>query len=105
MMFHVGQKVVCVDASGFETNAALVMKYSGTPVEGCVYTVRGILSPDFIHDDLCGILLEEFCAEVHPIWQEEYGFRSVRFRPLTEIKTDISLFTAMLNPSKHEVDA
>lgn len=90
MTFRVGMKVVCVDASvdylGQATNL----------IEGAVYEVRAKgthLGEDFI------------VVAGAPSWHPTKGYRSSRFRPVVERKTDISVFTAMLNPSQVTVDA
>jgi hypothetical protein len=97
--FRVGQKVVCIEGrpiggSGFEI----------WPVEGAVYTVRELC----ISPWSAGVLMR--LEEIHnaPIvygrngivsrW--ECAFMVSRFRPIIERKTDISIFKAMLNPSK-----
>jgi len=83
MAFRVGQEVVCVDA--------------GDQVEWLVdratYTIRS-MSNDGQYLRLVGIF---------PLGMD-LGFFSRRFRPI--VKTDISIFTAMLAPSpKKRVDA
>lgn len=103
MTFHVGQKVVCVDGSehsSCECSGAVM------PVAGKIYTIREIrINPrsgiaNFhlheIHNDL---VLSEVDGLGEPY------FSSTRFRPIIERKTDISIFTAMLNPSQVAVDA
>lgn len=103
-MFRVGQKVVCVydgewQLHGFETTP----KYRG------VYTIRAIstdcnsgygLSFEEIHNrparyvnDIVGPIIKE------KMW------RSSRFRPLVEKKTDISVFTKMLTGTKTPANA
>jgi hypothetical protein len=88
MTFRVGQKVVCIDASG----GALNWGGKRRPVLGAVYTVRSVYRQE---DEPEGILLEEIINQLHPCG-DEYGFRARRFRPIVERKTDISIFTAML---------
>lgn len=98
MTFHVGQKVVCVDASDMDTYFSDV----SCPVEGGIYTVR-----NFRETGESAIRLVEIVNPKHP-WMDgfnECGFRPSRFRPIVERKTDISIFTSMLNPSKRSVDA
>lgn len=84
-MFHVGQKVVCVDASpdlnGEPTPAAL----------NTVYTVDGI---DACGPHCCGLIL----AEV-PLHLGRWSHCSMRFRPIVERKTDISVFHKILRKS------
>lgn len=96
MTFHVGQKVVCINDTPW--NSPLL----GTLRRGCIYTIRWI-----------GIHLGQPCVKVDEILRpcgldispDDTPFLSRRFRPLIERKTDISIFTAMLNPSKRSVDA
>lgn len=101
--FSVGQKVVCVND---EFNPRAVIRGTSLPKRGQIYTVREIVVHSlgetirlreivnahgvYLHDDT-----GEFLEAAFP------SFR-FRFRPLVERKTDISIFTAMLNPSKVE---
>lgn len=90
--FIVGQRVVCIDAD----NTDLLDK-------GGVYTInyvgcwpaRSGLDGAVV---LYGVGLVE--AEASGL-----GFDARRFRPVVERKTDISIFKAMLNPSKEQVSA
>ena len=85
-MFRVGQKVVCVDASCVASGLAF------SPLsEGGIYTIRAA-------DVLMGVLLVEV-----PCPSPFVAFRPERFRHAVERKTDISIFTAMLNPSRQKV--
>jgi len=90
--FHVGQKVVCIND---DKSASLRL--------GCVYTVVGLLDrmlPTCLGTTEYGVaLLEAKPNELH------IGFASSRFRPVVERKTDISIFKAMLNPSKQRISA
>ena len=92
MTFRVGQKVACVrDGRSLFTGAP-----SGL-VAGRVYTVTKAWRDDAFRHPVCLI------AEVAPAGG--YAFDALRFRPVQERKTDISIFTAMLNPSQVTVDA
>jgi hypothetical protein len=91
MAFYVGQKVVCINAgpsrfTGEATNAR----------KGVVYTVAWVGSwrshPVLLLD------------EIDPAHGHD-GFDAARFRPVVERKTDIGIFTAMLNPSDERVEA
>lgn len=89
--FHVGQKVVCVDAVGCED-------FDGRTriAEGEIYKIRRV-----------GVRSIWYCIAFlvwgRPLWvwlegvDRGNGYRATRFRPL--IHTDISVFTAMLAPS------
>jgi hypothetical protein len=89
MTFHVGQKVVCVDASlpqnPWHCQYPLVLRK--------IYTVHGHAQtqpsrPACMAVDGSGRVWECF-----------------RFRPIVERKTDISVFTAMLTDQKIGADA
>jgi hypothetical protein len=90
MSFHVGQKVACIDdrPSGPWTRRWLVLH--------CVYTVARILPPiDPEYQDHLG---STFGVDLLEIPDKPNGFGGLRFRPIIERKTDISIFTAMLKP-------
>lgn len=98
-----GQKVVCVNddfGKGWED------WHHGLPVKGYVYTVRDVLPAwHFSNDALCpAIRLVEI---LHPIQSwfdypgvDEVVFPARRFRPVVERKTDISVFVALLTPTR-----
>lgn len=97
-MFYVGQKVVCVD--GKKTN-----KYTPWPVrpgvtldglkEGAVYTIRMVGS----YAGIPTIWLNEIVRPIMDGWESfgEQAYSVHRFRPAVEHKTDISIFTKMLD--------
>ena len=91
MSFHVGQKVVCVDASvnGRGDKPALV--------EGNIYTIAHIVT---VNDKVGFNLIEAQIPKPLRIFYPAY--RATRFRPVIERKTDISVFTALLNPANHK---
>jgi hypothetical protein len=90
--FHVGQKVVCVNSAGAKNL-----------VEGHVYTVTWIGNwPARSGLDGAIVMTGLSLAEVEA---EGIGFDARRFRPLVTRKTDISVFKAMLKPSKATVPA
>jgi hypothetical protein len=107
MTFRVGQKVVCVDGIFIDPRWYRSLE---RPVEKRVYTVRGYASVEYLNatrepNVRCLIYLEEI---VNPpvMWDfgvDEIAWPALRFRPVVERKTDISIFTAMLNPSKEHV--
>jgi hypothetical protein len=97
MAFRVGQKVVCVDVA----SPIIRGDRADMPVEGHIYTISETRA-----DPWTGIPSVR-CAELPvvdscgiPCW-----YQAKRFRPVVERTTDISIFTAMLNPSKQTVDA
>lgn len=106
MSFHVGQRVVCVDDASRPGLLWSIGKAWGDLDglrKGTIYTVRGIeLAP-------IGVLtlkLREIVRKSPPgTGNLDAGFAAFRFRPVVE--TDISIFTAMLNPvpKREGVDA
>lgn len=102
--FHVGQKVVCVDGefNGYFHDVSIL------PVEGCVYTIRSIELMTALTGEQSPIIrLVEVVNAIMPweIGDAEIGFVPRRFRPVVERKTDISIFTAMLNKTPEQVAA
>jgi len=96
MTFRVGQKVVCVNSEKFR-NMDLNLSGGLFPKKGMIYTVRGF--------SIGGHVLLDEIVELPHLWLEGYGeggWLVWRFRPVVERKTDISIFTAMLKPSKVE---
>jgi hypothetical protein len=95
MAFRVGQKVVCVSDMIIRMAEFVVQ-----PRVGCIYTVRDVYRSlgnfDAIH-------LVEIKNGLH-ISGREFGFHAVRFRPVVERKTDISVFTKMLTDTKIGAD-
>ena len=77
MIFHVGQKVVCIDACG--TLRPLQLNY--------IYEISAV---------------DEHIVSVSAF---DGFFWCTRFRPIVDRKTDISIFTRMLSPSKQDVEA
>lgn len=100
-MFHLGQKVVCVEQ--FDTP---YFRNETVPVKGEVYTIRGIVPvsefPIYVNNP--GVYLEEIVnpLNLYLTWTgerlAEQCWDIMFFRPLVERKTDISIFTALLNP-------
>lgn len=91
MAFHVGQKVVCVDADpgpGFHFSEGRPLKH------GAIYTIAAV---GITHWHRPGVALVEA-----PRLKGKM-FRNQRFRPLIERKTDISIFTEMLKPKTREL--
>lgn len=103
-MLQVGQKVVCVGCGQSERKTRVERpqgEKAGAiyPTIGSVYTIRQI----DVWNDGTTILLNEI-SNAHLIgWKGgtiEPGFPAKGFRPVVDRKTDISVFKAMLNPSK-----
>lgn len=84
-MFHVGQKVVCVDDSNFGPHGPWVVK-------GQIYTVKRI-------DVVCGPGIS-----VHELPSEDkhsfYYWRMSRFRPLTDTSQSTSFTTGAPRDSR-----
>jgi hypothetical protein len=88
MIYHVGQKVICV-----RDDKGRVFPNLNVLTRGTIYTIRGLVDND-------GVLLEEVILPNYPYdpWKKhEVSFAIDRFRPVKT--TDISIFTAMLAPS------
>ena len=83
-MFHVGQKVVCIDA---RTPVGCTQELK----PGGIYTIADISE----YWDGIGIRLVEIKAEQTRRYID--AFRVERFRPIVEKKTDISVFTDILD--------
>lgn len=109
MTFHVGQKVVRISsqnrAHGRSMSASEARRRGYSyPDIGDVVTIRtlnvwpwGVILTFHEHDN----------SHIQRQLGENYepGFGANHFRPVVERKTDISIFTAMLNPSKQGVEA
>lgn len=93
--WHVGMKVVCVDARIKNTFVARL-------TENETYTIRAMfVSPT---SGKIGVRLVGIANGIHRSGIER-GYRASRFRPLVTRKTDISIFTAMLHGTDQVVDA
>lgn len=88
--FRAGQQVVCVNANDY--GLPQYGKASTRLKKNAIYTISQIVvlaGHDYLH--LVGL--------------EPHGWHHTRFRPLSENKTDISVFTKLLNTNKVPVDA
>lgn len=96
--FHVGQKVVCVDAAGTHLYGIVEL------VQGEVYEIEWIGfydAPKWPYPDLLCVRLRGVRRKpVMPLDSPLDPFRAARFRPVVERKTDIAIFTEMLTPTK-----
>lgn len=90
--FHVGQKVAATDDLDCEVN------------KGDIFTISSIETGRFIAYDGVKQLVSLYFYEKQPRTGCG-GFDARFFRPVVARKTDISIFKAMLTPSKEEVRA
>lgn len=100
--FHVGQKITLVFSFGPMSIAKAIEKGVDLPKFEEVYTIREF-------DACCehGSFLRvcEITNPLDPVDGLEPSFAAALFRPVITRKTDISIFKAMLTPSKEEVRA
>lgn len=96
MTFHVGQKVECIKAFP----EGIRQKGEVFPSKGMICTIRA-----FHHREDAIYLAEIRNPLLYGGGTRECAFSSENFRPIVECKTDISIFTAMLNPSQVMDDA
>ncbi len=95
MTFHVGQAVECVDDDwGAFAVAMAVLSGVSHPVKGGKYVVVHVFARSVTPEHGCPALVIGGYSGV---------YASCCFRPIVERETDISIFTALLTPTK--VDA
>ena len=97
MAFYVGQKVVCVDDTP-DKHPMRAANMAGL-MAGTIYTVRAIRVHD--HSGRPGLMLQEIMRPILGGDGREQPFSVQRFRPAVERKTDISIFTRILDDVKH----
>lgn len=92
-----GMEVVCIVGGDRSHWGPLTPAARGIcpPVKGKVYHVSGIEYDET--EELIYVALKEYAPDV--------GFDARGFRPVQPRKTDISVFTALLNTSKQKEDA
>lgn len=112
MSFRVGQKAICIDDAfrvawrkpgwfrRFRSYKSLIHNL----IKNEIYTVTGLSQ---LRCDQSGEVFEcIFVAEGrHLFGHGDTPFPAFQFCPIIEHKTDISVFTAMLTPSKQKVRA
>lgn len=96
MKFHVGQKVVCVDASRTWLGKRVPLRHN------TIYTIGRVNSWTDPDGDY-GVSVLEVAAPDDDYHLPE--FKACRFRPVTDNRTDISVFTALLKPQRQTEDA
>jgi hypothetical protein len=106
-MFHVGQKVVCVNGSAHANYSDIA-----APVRGAVYTIREIVLSEagnahFLLVEIRNPARDGFLGQGLGYGRGEPRFHHNRFRPIVTRKTDISIFTEILrkHSSKQGADA
>lgn len=95
MTFYIGQKVVCVapfDGDWSMNPTGYFFIEVPGPKDKDILTISGI-TPDGE-----GLRFVEFPLSEYP--SPEYGYGRQYFRPLVERKTDITIFTKILNTDK-----
>jgi hypothetical protein len=96
--WKVGDKVVCVDNSRPPNYHGVL---TVLPEIGVVYTIRRIAPFTWSTGTSgVGVWLEEITRSTKNPRGSEQPWGASRFRPVQTRKTDISIFTAMLKPSK-----
>jgi hypothetical protein len=105
MMFRVGQKVVCINARGCKRGEFVTYPDGykarssgdmGGLTNGVVYTVETV---GFVHGAETVKLVEINREDPRGRGEPDPGFHTSRFRPVVDLKTDISCFTRLLNPT------
>ena len=89
--FHIGQRVVCIDASPNKRHGVAVpgMKRGG------IYIIRGIIRKPKWECPGWGVLVEGICI-MHPDVGCEWPMRPGRFRPVVDRPTNIEVFRKLL---------
>lgn len=100
-MFRVGQKVVCVNDVFKRPKRPNVIR----PIKGTIYHIRNFDYNRPFCEDPIGVRLIEIINPIlsYNCGMDETSFPCWRFKPVRE--TDISIFTAMLNPVTNKENA
>jgi hypothetical protein len=98
MTFRVGQKVVCVE--DHDVVGTGVWYDDDRIARGEIYTIKR-LWVDILGNPVCD-LVERSRDTASNYWGFRLGYCRTRFRPIVEKKTDISIFTALLDPANHK---
>jgi hypothetical protein len=105
-MFHIGQHVVCIDdifpGENGVCDPTFAERCPNLPVKGGIYTVRGFVVPYAEYPGTPGMLLEEVINPPSRYLEGTFepSFFPSHFRPATERRTDISVFTDALRLPK-----
>lgn len=106
MTFHIGQKVVCVNAGSIPGLPIPLFGWDDweAPIEGEIYTIKAIrnIRDQYIQEMVTVFDLFELRRSPLAIaeWGEDCGYDSSRFCPLIERKTSIAIFQSLLTPAK-----
>jgi hypothetical protein len=106
-MFHIGQRVVCVDDRFPGENGVFDPTFAkrcpNLPMKDRIYTVRGFVVPYAGYPGTPGMLLEEIVNPPCPYYEGTFepSFLPSHFRPVTDRKTDTSVFTDALRSPKY----
>jgi hypothetical protein len=87
MTFHVGQKVIFIGPQHWSVRPTLRLSVSAN------YTVAAYASSWVWPDEF----VIQLFGRGDGVW-----YRAIRFRPITEVKTDISIFTEILKTRELE---
>ena len=101
MSFEVGDEVVFIGPGLWTQWLDLLEMGYVVCQHDVVYTVRAVI-PCPVSGDL-GLLLKEIVNPPHPLFGHEHAFYAGEFRKVLKRKTDISIFTKLLNPTKELV--
>ena len=95
MDFHVGQKVVCVDASIWFGPWAFT---ADVPTVGQTYTIASLSAVDLRPERAAMGGPPLILREIRNVWPDgiDHGYRANRFRPLRTANIDV--FLKMLEP-------
>lgn len=95
--FKVGQKVVCINDNlkQFDIPGMVYIDSLDGLRKGVIYTIRSVYIESYgPHEGEVSVRLEEI---IRPsAYGNEVGYNPLRFKPLVEKKTDISIFQSML---------
>lgn len=100
MSFHPGQRVICINDDPLSYHGAPSNNDLRGLKKGRIYVVRwcGIFYHEIVGPH-AGVLVEGI-VRIHQ--GRDYPFAIGRFRPVVETKTDISIFTKILDDVRHK---
>lgn len=98
-MFFVGQKVVCVNNDPCTKRSPNAWWNGDRPTLGQIYTIKRIIL-DWESYEIVHLVELDRSETAKERFGPDVGYGSYRFRPLIERKTDISIFTQILDSVK-----